>query len=213
MDYYKLTENNISENVLEHIIHRLNNGAVIGYPAETVYGLGCDALNVSAVKRIYQLKGRDYSYPMIVLVKDKSMVNELTSNIPEVAEKVMNEFWPGPLTIIFKASPKIPDILIGGGKTIGVRISSDPVCKTLIEKFKNPLVSTSANPTGYKPATSVKQLTNYFKSEIDLVIDSGSRNRSAVSTVLNLSSDIPEIKREGAINKSQIYRVIEINNE
>lgn len=211
MDYYKINENIISQQVLEQIILGLENGAIMGYPTETVYGLGCNALNVSAVKRVYQLKGRDYSYPMIVLVKDMTMVKALTSSIPDDAAKVMNEFWPGPLTIVFKASSMIPNLLTGDKKTIGLRISSDPVCKMLIHKFKKPLISTSANPSGYKPATSVKQLNSYFKSKLDLIIDSGLRNRSAISTVLDMSGNDPKLLREGEINRSQISQVITLN--
>ncbi len=213
MDYYKLTENNIPEDILKHIVNRLKNGAVIGYPTETVYGLGCDGLNPFAVEKIYQLKGRDYSLPLIILVNDKSSVYDLTTDIPEVAKLLMDEFWPGPLTMIFNVSSIVPDVLTAGKGTIGLRISSDPVCKILLEKFKKPLVSTSANPTGFKPAHSIEELENYFKSGIDLVIDSGLRNKTIVSTVIDLSGDNPEIKREGAVASSQIYKIIEEFNE
>jgi len=213
MDYYTLIEHKISESALKHIIDSLIKGAVIGYPTETVYGLGCNAYNTKAVEKIYKLKGRYYSLPLIVLIDDTSTVHKLTKDIPEVAEVLMNAFWPGPLTIIFKASESVPELLNAGKGTIGLRISSDPVCKHLLERFKKPLVSTSANPTGCKPATSAKELKKYFGSGIDIIIDSGPRNKELTSTILDVSGKDLKVKREGAILRSQIYQVIEKYNE
>jgi len=213
MDYYKLNKDRISESILQQVISSLVEGAVIGYPTETVYGIGCDAYNSTAIEKIYKLKGRNYSLPLIVLVDDKSTVQELTTYIPETAEVLMNEFWPGPLTIIFKASSSVPEILNNGKGTIGLRISSDPICKNILENFKMPLVSTSANPTGSTPAKSAEELKGYFGSKIDVIIDSGPRNQDLVSTIIDVSSNNLEFEREGAITRSQILQVIEKYNE
>lgn len=213
MDYIKLNKDRISESILHQVICSLLEGAIIGYPTETVYGIGCDAYNSTAIEKIYKLKGRNYSLPLIVLVDDKSTVQELTTDIPETAEVLMNEFWPGPLTMIFKASSSVPKILNAGKGTIGLRISSDPVCKHILENFKMPLVSTSANPTGSAPATSAEKLKDYFGSKIDIIIDSGPRNQELVSTILDVSSNNLKVEREGAISRSQILQVIEKYNE
>lgn len=213
MKYYKLTENCIPKYILNDIIRTLDNGGIIAYPTETVYGIGCNALNPSAVKKVYNLKDRHFSLPLIVLVHAKSLVKKLTIEIPEAAEILMDTFWPGPLTIILKASSIVPSVLTAEKGTIGIRVSPDPICMILLNNFKKPLVSTSANPSGSNPATSAKKLMEYFNSDIDIVIDGGQRNQTSVSTIIDLSNGKANIKRTGAIASSQIYRKIKTYNE
>lgn len=204
MKFYKINSECIQEPDILQIVELLNNGGVIGYPTETVYGLGCDGLNSEAVRRIYRIKRRDYLVPLIALVSDKLSVKEFVTDISESAEILMNEFWPGPLTLIFEASSLVPEILRGEKKTIGLRISSDPICRCLLKKFNRPLVSTSANLSGSMPANSAEEVEKYFKDEVDLIIDGGIRDKDFSSTVLDLSRSIPAILREGCISRSDI---------
>ena len=134
----------------------LRDGQVIAYPTETIYGLGADVLNRKAVKRIYDIKARDYGLPISILIDDLSMLREVASEVSDRALLLIRRFWPGALTILFPASSAIPKGLVTNTGKVGVRISSHPVAAAIVKEFGRPITTTSANLSGFPPSLSVK---------------------------------------------------------
>ncbi len=197
---------------MQQVAELLNQGGIIGYPTETVYGLGCDALNAKSIDRIYRLKGRNFKNPLLILVVSEKAVGEYTVDIHEKATILMRQFWPGPLTLLFEANSKLPINLLGGSKKIGIRVSPDHFCQQLLGVFKKPLVSTSANPAGFPPAKSSEEVHKYFGDSLDMIIDDGDRRKAEPSTVVDVTEAVPKLVRKGAISKTDIEAFIgEIN--
>jgi len=177
----------------------LLEGDVIVYPTETFYGLGVDPYNVAAVKKLFDLKGRESNKPISVLVKDLFMLRQIVTSIPFVATKLIEKFWPGPLTIVFEASEKLPDLLTAGMGKIGVRISSNPLTMGLIEAIAMPITTTSANPSNAKPPVTVMETINYFGESIKLVLDGGVLPGKLGSTVVDVTKGEIEVIRVGEL--------------
>ena len=192
---------------IQSVIDILRNGGIVGYPTETVYGLGCNPWNMEAVKRIQFLKGRDSDKPMIILIPQIQDVDLLTVSVPNRTKSVMKTFWPGSLTLVLKGSEKAPEYILNENKTIGLRISSDPVCRNLLKKYNHPIVSTSANPSGENPARSAEEVEAFFGDKLDAVLDGGLRKTREPSTVVDLSGDEMRILRTGAVKIDKIRNV------
>jgi L-threonylcarbamoyladenylate synthase len=197
-----------SASVCDDVVKLLLRGGVIGYPTETVYGLGGDATLGFVVQRVCQLKGRHFGKPLLVLVSDEEAVSSVAADIPEKARTLMDRFWPGPLTLIFEAKPTLPRPLTGEQRRVGVRVSSDPVCRAILKQFQKPLVSTSANTEGRRPASTAEEVLRYFGETVDLIVDGGRRGLMVPSTLLDVSEDPPHLLRRGAVAVRDIERVI-----
>jgi len=193
---------------IEKALSILKQGGVIAYPTETVYGLGSVATNARAVSRIQRLKGRWNHKPMLILIPDLSFLSLVAEGIPEYISPIIQKFWPGPLTLIFKATHGLPQALTGEDSSIGVRISSDPVCQKLLDYLKAPIVSTSANPSDQPPARSAEEVHAYFHNELDAVLDGGFRDTNAPSTVIDMRFRPAVLLRRGAIDVSDIQSFI-----
>ena len=189
----------------------LQKGGVIGYPTETVYGIGCNAYNAEAVNRIYKLKNRDPSKALILIAADIIQISELVEIIPEQAERLMENFWPGPLTLVFNASARLQDFAFRKSKTIAVRIPDCNICLALLKSCGFPLVSTSANRSGEPEATSADRVAQIFGDELDLIIDGGQTPSQRPSTVVDVTRTPARIIREGAISALEINTVLEIS--
>ena len=182
----------------------LQHGDVVVFPTETLYGLGADALNPVAVEKIFQLKGRDPNNPFPVLVGDFAMLDRLVSNIPALARRLMESFWPGPLTIILPARNDIPRPLVNRSGGIGLRISSAPIATEVVKLLGRPVTATSANPSGREPARTVAEAQNYFSAVIDQFVDGGTLSSRHGSTVIDVGADHIKIIRAGEITGAQI---------
>ncbi len=193
---------------LAQAVAALNRGGVIVFPTETLYGLGADALNSAAVEKIYRLKGRDPSSPIPVLVADQKMLLSLVGAIPVVAGKLMERFWPGPLTLVLPARKEIPKPLLNAAGGIGVRISSQPIATRLVKALGRPLTATSANPSGQAPARTVEVARNYFAAKIDFYVDGGALASKSGSTVAEVVGHRIRIIREGEIGKTSLEQII-----
>ena len=204
----KVDPDHVLESVIDEVVDLLMRGGVIGYPTETVYGLGGNATEARVVERITRLKGRDSGKPLLVLVNGIEDVLPLIRGFSPRVKILMEDFWPGPLTLIFEASSVLPEAISAGTGRLGVRVSPDPVCRALVERLKKPLVSTSANPTGKKPARTASEVLYYFGDGIDLILDGGERKSEIPSTVLDVSGDIPRLLREGSIQREAIEKVM-----
>jgi L-threonylcarbamoyladenylate synthase len=205
----KINPHRIKSSVICQAAEVIQRGGVILYPTDTIYGLGCDALNVKAVKRIYKIKHRSENNPALVLVHNKKMLNELVDDITPLARGLMKMFWPGPLTIIFRASRHIHQSLISQDGKIGIRMPRNKFCLKLIAECEAPLLSTSANISGSKTITTVDTLKKVFTSKVDLFIDAGDLDSALPSTVVDVSGERLVVIREGAISSKQLLETFE----
>lgn len=181
-------------------------GEVVAHPTETIYGLAADVFNRKAVKKIYDLKARDYGLPVAVLVSNMAMLRELVTAIPERVEALIKRFWPGPLTLLFEVNEKFPKSLATNTGKIGVRISSHPICSALVNRVGKPITTTSANLSGFPPSFHIKHLRKYFGEKIPCIIDGGECEPTRGSTVVDATEETMRIIREGSIPAEEVIR-------
>jgi L-threonylcarbamoyladenylate synthase len=185
----------------------LANG-IMAYPTETFYGLGAAAFSAKAVSGIFRLKKRDPRKSLSVIASDLEMVGEIAAALPPVFWTLAEEFWPGPLTLVLKASPALPGFLAGPGSSIAVRIPPLPWLRKLAYEMSQPLTATSANLSGVKETADPAEVEAAFKGKIDLIIDGGTTPGGAPSTLLDLTSPEPRLLREGVIPAEKIWAVL-----
>ncbi len=188
-------------------IEALRSGRAIVYPTETVYALGVRALDCDALRQLVELKVRPPGKPISVLVADPLMLTELVQEIPLPAERLMERFWPGPLTLALPARSHVSKILTGGGCTIGVRISSHPVAQELVARLGEPLTTPSANPAGEPPPITAALAQAYFGKGVAHFLDWGPTPGEPVSTVAAVSAREVKLVRLGAITRTAIAAV------
>jgi L-threonylcarbamoyladenylate synthase len=186
---------------------RLRAGELVAFPTETVYGLGADALNPAAVRRIFEAKGRPADHPLIVHLPDADQLVDWASEIPREAIALARAFWPGPLTLILKRDPDVPPEVTGGQDTIGLRVPAHPVALMLLRAFGGGIAAPSANRFGRISPTTAAHVREEFGDELT-VLDGGACEVGIESTILDLSADVPRILRPGAISAAQIAGVI-----
>ncbi|MGJ8730536.1 L-threonylcarbamoyladenylate synthase [Listeria aquatica] len=187
----------------------LRSGETVAFPTETVYGLGADATNPDAVKQIYEAKGRPSDNPLIVHIADAKQMQEFIAEVPEKAEKLMEAFWPGPLTLILPIKPGVlAESVTAGLKTVGVRMPVHPVGLELLRITNRPIAAPSANRSGRPSPTTARHVEEDLSGRISAIIDGGSTGVGLESTVLDVTSDIPVILRPGGVSTEQIEEVI-----
>lgn len=199
---------NIDENIINEAANIINNGGLVAFPTETVYGLGANGLNEDAVRKIYIAKNRPQDNPLILHVSSKEEVNELVDNIPEIAKMCMDKFWPGPLTIIFVKSNLVPNIITGGLNSVAIRMPNNEIALNLIKKAGTPIAAPSANTSGSPSPTIAKHVIEDLDKKVDMIIDGGSAEVGLESTILDLSGDIPTILRPGGVTIEQIREIM-----
>ncbi len=191
---------------IESAANIIRKGGVVAFPTETVYGLGADALNESAVRKIYAAKGRPPDNPMIVHIADKKDFHRLVSEVPLKVERLM-KFWPGPLTIVAKKSELIPGAVTAGLDTVAIRMPDNRIALELI-KASVPIAAPSANLSGRPSATTAGHVIDDFYDKIDLIIDGGPCEVGIESTVIDMSGDMPVLLRPGKITLEELRRVL-----
>ncbi|HOS77873.1 MAG TPA: L-threonylcarbamoyladenylate synthase [Syntrophales bacterium] len=185
----------------------LRRGGTVAYPTETFYGLGADALNEAAVRKIYAIKGRGFRNPLPVIIGARDDLTSLVADVPDVALPLMRDFWPGPLTLVFRAAPCVPPLLTGGTGKIGIRLSSHPVARELARRLGGPLTATSANLSGRQEAVSARDVrVNLQRPAPNVILDGGPTPGGRGSTVLDVTTDPPTVLREGAVPPDRILR-------
>jgi L-threonylcarbamoyladenylate synthase len=197
--FLKIDPGKPDEEKLGEAIRILLEGGVAAFPTETFYGLGADARNEAAVEKIFRIKGRDFHNPIALIVADEREVVPLVEEIPATAKILMQTFWPGPLTLIFRAAPSVSSRLTGGTGKIGIRVSSHPVARFLAASLAGPLTATSANLSGGPECSSADAVIRTLGDLPDAVIDGGPTPGGAGSTILDITVSPPLILREGAI--------------
>jgi L-threonylcarbamoyladenylate synthase len=181
----------------------INNGGVVIYPTETLYGLGANALSEISVRRVFVSKGRPYGKPIPLLVRDIEMFREVAI-VTELASKLIRSFLPGPLTLVLDEKINFPGLITADTGKVAVRISNHPFVKQLFRYISQPLTSTSANISGGDNLYDIKGIYDAFNSKVDLIIDSGTLHPSKGSTVVDLTKSPPSIIREGEISRELI---------
>jgi len=183
---------------LERAVEVLKAGGLIAFPTETFYGLGALALDASAVRRVFELKGRPWSKPLLVLVDSVAMA-ERVAMVGEPARALMARHWPGALTLVLPARPGLPAELTAGTATIGVRLSPHPVATALVAGLAGPLTAPSANPSGAPPPTTPAEVLSHFDGALGLLLDAGTSAGGLPSTVLDVTGGTPRVLRQGAV--------------
>jgi L-threonylcarbamoyladenylate synthase len=196
------------EEKLAEAVRVLRGGGVVAFPTETFYGLGADARNETAVEKIFRIKGRNFRNPLPVIIADDGEIVPLVEEIPAAATLLMKIFWPGPLTLIFRAAPPVSSRLTGGTGKIGIRVSSHPVARFLAAGLAGPLTATSANPSGGPECSSADAVIRALGDLPDAVIDGGTTPGGAGSTILDVTFFPPRILREGAIPRNLILNAL-----
>lgn len=204
----KVNADNIDMTVIEEASEILKRGDMVAFPTETVYGLGADALHEMASKKIYAAKGRPSDNPLIVHVANEQQINPLVKEIPEKAKLLMKAFWPGPLTMIFNKSDKIPYGTTGGLDTVAIRMPNHKVALKLIETSNVPIAAPSANTSGRPSPTTAQHVMDDLNGKIAMVIDGGDVGIGIESTIVDVTTDVPMILRPGYINKQMLEEVV-----
>jgi L-threonylcarbamoyladenylate synthase len=181
----------------------LRQGGVVAFPTETVYGLGALAFDARAVARIFEIKGRPSFDPLIVHIADRAMLGEVAAAVPAAAEALIEQFWPGPLTLVLKKRPAVPGLVTAGLPTVAVRMSDHPVARALLEAVGSPLAAPSANPFGRLSPTRAEHVARMLGDRVDLILDGGATRYGIESTIVALEPR-PALLRPGAIAAEQI---------
>jgi L-threonylcarbamoyladenylate synthase len=181
----------------------LRRGGLVAFPTETFYGLGANALDRQAVRRVFEVKGRPEFQPLLILVNSPETAESFALEIPDVARRLMTAHWPGPLTLVFRAVPELSTELTAGTGTIGMRVPGHPVALGLVRAAGFPLTAPSANPSGAEPPTTAGAVRQFFEGRIDLILDGGPTPGGQPSTVLDVSVSPPRLIRPGALDVSK----------
>jgi L-threonylcarbamoyladenylate synthase len=193
-------------------IHRaaeiIRRGGIVAFPTETVYGLGADTFNPLAVARIFEVKRRPYFDPLIVHVAKPADVKKLVKEIPPNAKKLIERFWPGPLTVVLLKEENIPDIVTAGLPTVAIRMPDHPMALSLIKESKCPIAAPSANPFGYVSPTTAEHVRNQLGDQVDLILDGGPCPIGVESTIVSFGEGGPRLLRPGGVSLEEIESII-----
>ncbi|HEY9755705.1 MAG TPA: L-threonylcarbamoyladenylate synthase [Oculatellaceae cyanobacterium] len=194
--------------LIEKAASFLKEGLLVSFPTETVYGLGADASSETAIRRLYQAKGRPSTHPVIVHVHSVDAARNWAVDIPPEFFKLAETYWPGPLTIVLKRANSVLNAVTGGQDTVALRIPKHPIALALLEAFGGGLVAPSANKFGRLSPTLAQHVIDEFKDEVAMVLDGGPCNVGIESTIINLSGGRPRILRPGMISVDMLSSVI-----
>ncbi|HYM35669.1 MAG TPA: L-threonylcarbamoyladenylate synthase, partial [Steroidobacteraceae bacterium] len=192
---------------IQAAVEALRAGELIAFPTETVYGLGADASNPKAVRKIFELKGRPANHPVIVHLDDAKHLQRWVRQMPDVARALGEKFWPGPLTLVLKRAPAVSDVITGGQDTVAVRIPSHPIARQLLTAFGGGVAAPSANRYGHVSPTRAEHVRDEFGDAIKLVLDGGDCKVGLESTIVACVGEQPRLLRPGAITMSQLRSV------
>jgi len=180
----------------------LEDGIVV-FPTRAFYGIGANAFSFKAVEKVYHIKQRNYSQPILILIADIKELAPLVRDVPASARDLIKRYWPGKVTLVFHAAKTLPDNLTGGTGKIGIRLVGHPVARELVKAVGRPITGTSANISGRPACSTVDALDNEIVQKIDLVLDSGRLAGDIGSTVIDVTVDPPKVLREGVVTFKQ----------
>jgi L-threonylcarbamoyladenylate synthase len=197
-------------NIMKKAGEIIRAGGLVGFPTETVYGLAADAFNVAAVERVYEVKGRPAGKPLPVQIASIPDAIRLTSDLSDSALRLMEAFFPGPLTVIVPASAEIPALVTAGTGKIGIRMPDHHVALALIREAGTPIVAPSANISDHPAPTTAQSVIEYFDGKIDMVLDAGPTLLRVASTVIDLTQSPARILRQGAITREMLSEYVSV---
>lgn len=195
--------------LLQQAVDRLHQGELVAFPTETVYGLGADATNSAAVRKIFAAKGRPSTNPLIVHVADAEIARNWTTAWNDRAEMLAQAFWPGPLTLVLHKRAEIVDEATAGLGTVGLRVPNHPVALELLRAFAGPVAAPSANRSNYVSPTVAQHVRNEFGDRVPLILEGGPCKVGIESTVLDITAEHPRILRPGGISREKIEKVLD----
>ncbi len=194
----------MSEEAINNAVAVLKRGGLVAFPTETVYGLGADASNPAAIRRLYAAKGRPAHHPVIVHLADAKQLAAWTRGLTPLAHKLAARFWPGPFTMIVQRAPAVSYEVTGGQDTVGIRIPSHPTARQLLEKFGGGIAAPSANRFGRVSATTADHVRREFGDAVDFIFDGGECEVGIESTIVDASGAAPVLLRPGHITAAEI---------
>lgn len=197
-----------SREAIEWAAGIIQQGGLVAFPTETVYGVGADALNAAAVNRIFDAKGRPSDNPLIVHVASRKMLDRLVARVPEKAERLMERFWPGPLTLVLERKADAASAAAAGLPTLAVRMPQNKIALELIRTANTPIAAPSANISGRPSPTRAEHVVSDLSGRIDLILDGGETRIGVESTVLDLTTDPPVVLRPGWITQEELAGVV-----
>lgn len=194
----------MTDEEIEKAAEILRRGGLVAFPTETVYGLGADASNPAAIRKIFAAKGRPADHPVIVHVAGTSDLKHWAAEVPRSAWLLAEKFWPGPLTMVFKRAARVSDLITGGQDTVGLRVPSHPVAQRLLRTFGRGIAAPSANRFGRLSPTTADHVREELGDAVDLVLDGGPCDVGIESTIVDLTRATPAVLRPGRISAQQI---------
>lgn len=197
-----------TEDDIKRISESIKLGRIIVLPTDTVYGIATSPFNEESVKKIYSLKERNLSKPCNILVSNVNMIEKVTKSISEIEGKIIKEFFPGALTIIFDKNDVIPSVVTSGLDTIGIRMPDNKFLLELIENIGYPILATSLNLSGKQAEINIKNLPDKIEKNVDMIVDAGDAKIKRASTIVKVEGKKIKILREGPITKEEIERKI-----
>ncbi|MBF8983747.1 threonylcarbamoyl-AMP synthase [Lutibacter sp. B2] len=206
---FEIDDLSTSKDKIKEAADLLIKGGTVAFPTETVYGLGANALDEEAVAKIFKAKGRPSDNPLIVHISKIEQLYELVESVPPIAEKLIERFWPGPITLIMKKSNNVPDIITAGLDTVAIRMPSHAIAKEIIDMAKLPIAAPSANLSGKPSPTKASHVIKDLNGKVDGIVSGGSSQVGLESTVLDITLEIPMILRPGGITKEDLEQVLE----
>ncbi len=200
MEVLRVDPEHPDERALTRLAEEVLRGGVVAFPTDTLYGLGCSLLAPEAVEMLARLKRRDPGHAVISLIPEPDQVWGLAADVSPLAERLIERYWPGPLSLIFRASPLIPERVMGRGGTVALRCPRDTLCQRILERIGGPVVSSSANISGQPPAATAEEVLRVFGNQLDVVLDGGPRHAGQPSTLVDVSGRAPRLLRRGALD-------------
>lgn len=193
---------------IQEAVQALKDGELVAFPTETVYGLGADASNPKAVKKIFDLKGRPTNHPVIVHVEDQKHLQRWVRGLPDEAKALADKFWPGPLTLVLKRAPAVGDVITGGQDTVAVRAPSHPIARQLLAAFGGGIAAPSANRYGHVSPTRADHVRDEFGKSVKHILDGGDCKFGLESTIVLCTGGTPRLLRPGSITLTQLHAVV-----
>jgi L-threonylcarbamoyladenylate synthase len=198
----------ISQKELQLAVEALRAGELVAFPTETVYGLGGNANNPDAVRKIFALKGRPATHPLIVHIDHPRYLQRWVRDMPPEAQKLADAFWPGPLTLVVKRAPAVHDVITGGQDTVAIRVPSHPVAQQLLNAFGGGIAAPSANRFGHVSPTRAEHVREEFGDQVPIILDGGECKVGLESTIVSCVDEVPRLLRPGSISVSQLRSVV-----
>lgn len=204
----KIDRENFTDADLAEAGEIIRRGGLVAFPTETVYGLGGNAFDPDAASKIYEAKGRPSDNPLIVHIADMAGLDDIVENVPDTAGKLADAFWPGPMTLVMKKKPAVPDRTTGGLDTVAVRMPAEEIARALIRVSTVPIAAPSANRSGRPSTTTARHCIEDLDGRVDMIIDGGSVEIGLESTIVDLTGDVPTLLRPGAVTLEMLRDVL-----